>query len=79
MLIVVPTLVHAQNRDRNTLVLNDRQRAVDDGYWIYNNLEKGFEEAQQSGKPLLVVFRCIPCEACAQLDEQVVEKNPAVR
>ena len=79
ILIAVPTLVQAQNRDRNTLVLNDRQRVVDDGYWIYNNLEKGFEEAQQSGKPLLVVFRCIPCEACAQLDEQVVEKNPAVR
>ena len=79
LLIAVPTLVQAQNRDRNTMVLNDRQRVVDDGYWIYNNLEKGFELAQQSGKPLLVVLRCIPCEACAQLDEQVVEKNPAVR
>ena len=79
LLIAVPTLVQAQNRDRNTMVLNDRQRVVDDGYWIYNNLDKGFEQAQQSGKPLLVVLRCIPCEACAQLDEQVVEKNPAVR
>ncbi len=69
----------AQNRDRNALVNNDRQRVVDDGYWIYNDLDKGFEEAQRTGKPLLVVFRCIPCEACAQLDEQVVEKNPAVR
>ncbi len=69
----------AQNRDRNALVNNDRQRVVDDGYWIYNDLDKGFAEAQRTGKPLLVVFRCIPCEACAQLDEQVVEKNPAVR
>ncbi len=79
LLFAVSTLAHAQNRDRNTMVLNDRQRVVEDGYWIYNNLEKGFEEAKRSGKPLLVVFRCIPCEACAQLDEQVVEKNPAVR
>ena len=71
--------LQAQNRDRNTLVNNDRQRVIEDGYWIYNNLDKGFEEAEKSGKPLLVVFRCIPCEACAQLDEQVVEKNPAVR
>ena len=77
--IALPHLSHAQNRDRNTLVLNDRQRVVDDGYWIYNNLDKGFEEAKKSDKPLLVVFRCIPCEACAQLDEQVIEKNPAVR
>ncbi len=79
VLCAAPELIHAQNRDRNAMVLNDRQRVVDDGYWIYNNLDKGFEEAEQSGKPLLVVFRCIPCEACAQLDEQVVEKNPAVR
>ena len=71
--------LQAQNRDRNALVNNDRQRVVDDGYWIYNNIEKGIEEAEKSGKPLLIVFRCIPCEACAQLDEQVVEKNPAVR
>ena len=77
--IALPQLSLAQNRDRNALVLNDRARVVEDGYWIYNNLDKGFEEAQKSGKPLLVVFRCIPCEACAQLDEQVVEKNPAVR
>ena len=71
--------VHAQNRDRNKMVLNDRERVVEDGYWIYNNLDKGLEQAKESGKPVLVVFRCIPCEACAQLDEQVVEKNPAVR
>jgi serine protease Do len=79
LFLATPSVANAQNRDRNTMVLNDRQRVVDDGYWIYNNLEKGFEEAEKSGKPLLVVFRCIPCEACAQLDEQVVEKNPAVR
>lgn len=79
VLWAAPTLVLGQNRDRNTMVLNDRQRVQDDGYWIYNNLEKGFEEAKRTGKPLLVVFRCIPCEACAQLDEQVVEKNPVVR
>jgi serine protease Do len=66
-------------QDRNTLVLNDRSRILDDGYWIYNNLDKGYEEAKRTGKPLLVVLRCIPCKACAQLDEQVIEKNPAVR
>ncbi len=79
LVIALPRLAPAQNRDRNTLVLNDRQRVVDDGYWIYNNVDKGFEEAKKTGKPLLIVFRCIPCEACAQLDEQVVEQNPAIR
>ena len=79
LLCAVPTLAMAQKRDRNAMVLDDRQRVVDDGYWIYNNLEKGFEEAKRTGKPLLVVFRCIPCEACAQLDEQVAERDPGVR
>lgn len=79
MLLSLMLVAAATAQDRNTRVLNDRSRVLDDGYWIYNNLEKGYEEAKRTGKPLLVVFRCIPCEACAQLDEQVVEKNPAVR
>ncbi len=28
---------------------------------------------------MLVIFRCIPCEACAQLDASVIEDNPTVR
>ncbi len=79
LMLASATEAIAQNRDRNKMVLNDRQRVVEDGYWIYNNLDKATEQAKQTGKPILVVFRCIPCEACAQLDEQVVEKNPAVR
>jgi len=79
LFLTVPSLVCAQNKDRNTLVRDDRARVLDDGFWIYNDVEQGLAQAQASGKPLLVVFRCIPCEACAQLDEQVVENNPAVR
>jgi serine protease Do len=77
--IIPAGLLHAQSKDRNTLVREDKTRVLEDGFWIYNNVELGLEQATQSGKPLLVIFRCIPCEACAQLDEQVVEKNPAVR
>ncbi len=66
-------------KDRNTLVRDDRARVLGDGFWIYNDVDKGLAEAQSTSKPLLVIFRCIPCEACAQLDEQVVENNPAVR
>ena len=69
----------ALSQDRKTKVLNDRDRTLQDGFWIYNNVAKGQEEAKRTGKPLLVIFRCIPCEACAQLDEQVVENNPTVR
>jgi len=30
------------------------------GAWIYNDVKAGFAEAQATGKPLLVVFRCVP-------------------
>lgn len=72
------TLV-AFSQDRETKVRSDQSRVLKEGFWIYNNLPKGLEQAQSTGKPVLVIFRCIPCEACAQLDESVVEDNPAVR
>lgn len=68
----------AMAQDRETKVRNDRKTVEGDGYWIYNDLDKGFDLAAKSNKPLLVVIRCIPCEACAQLDQQVVSRDPAV-
>ncbi len=69
----------ATAQDRPTKVRNDKARVEADGFWIYNDLPRGIAEAEKSRKPLLVVFRCIPCEACAQLDEQVVERDPIVQ
>ena len=67
-----------QNK-REQKVRADRYNVTQKGYWIYNDLDKGIERAKRTGKPLLVVLRCIPCEACAQLDSQVVERDTAVR
>lgn len=75
-LCLVPSTVRAQ--DRETKVRSDRERIEGEGYWIYNDLQAGFDEAAKSNKPLLVVIRCIPCEACAQLDRQVVDRDPTV-
>jgi len=66
-------------QDRNTKVLNDRDRVEAAGFWIYNDLNKGFDQAKRTGKPLLVVFRCVPCAHCAQLDESLVAKDKAVQ
>jgi hypothetical protein len=46
--------------ERDTKVLGDRDTVNAMGRWIYNDLPKGFAAARQSGKPLLVVLRCIP-------------------
>lgn len=67
----------AQEREKK--VRNDKQSIEEAGFWVYNDLPRGFAEAKKSGKPLLVMIRCIPCEACAQLDSQIVERDPVVR
>jgi serine protease Do len=67
-----------EKKDRETKVRDDKARFAAEGRWIYDDLARGAEEAKKSGKPLLVVFRCIPCEACAQLDEDVVAGDPIV-
>jgi len=46
--------------DRDAKVLSDRTDVLSSGRWIYNDLPKGFAEAKRTGKPLLVVLRCIP-------------------
>ena len=69
----------AQPQDRVAKVRGDKTKVEQFGYWIYNDLPQGIELAKKSGKPLLVTLRCIPCEQCAQLDEQVIERDPAVR
>ena len=48
----------AENRDAK--VRNDRSAVEATGLWIYNDLAQGFLEAKKSGKPLLVVLRCVP-------------------
>ena len=42
------------------MVLDDRSALERDDSWIYNDLSKGFAAAKDSGKPLMVVHRCIP-------------------
>ena len=66
-------------QEREQKVRNDRKQVEEAGFWIYNDLPRGFDEAAKTGKPLLVAIRCIPCEACAQLDARIVELDPVVR
>lgn len=42
-------------------------------HWIYNDIEAGFAEAKRTGKPLLITFRCVPCEACESFDAEVAK------
>ena len=65
-------------KDREGAVRGDRQKMESSERWIYNDLAAGFEKAKQTGKPLLVTLRCIPCLSCAGIDAAVLVENEAL-
>jgi serine protease Do len=60
-------------KDREGAVRGDRAKMENDARWIYNDVERGFTEAARTGKPLLVVLRCVPCLACMGMDAAVLQ------
>jgi serine protease Do len=76
-LILLTTTASAQDRDAK--VRNDRKTFQASQDWIYNDLVEGVRAAKASDRPLLVVFRCIPCEACQEFDDDVARRDPIIR
>ncbi len=72
-----PSLVQGESREEK--VRRDREKVVAEGFWIYNDLEKGFAQAKRTGKPMVVVLRCIPCVECVKLDDELVDRDPVIR
>ena len=70
---------HGYAQSREEKVRSDRERVVADGFWIYNDIPGAMSKARESGKPVLVVLRCIPCEECVKLDDELVDKDPEIR
>src|SRR4051794_37093666 len=60
-------------------VRGDKEKVEADGFWIYNDLKRGFDEAKKTGRPIIVVLRCIPCEQCVKLDDDLVDKDERLR
>ena len=44
-------------------------------HWIYDDLPAAIAEAKESGKPLLVVVRCVPCPPGRDLDVQIMRPD----
>ncbi len=76
--MLVGSMAHAAAvKDREGAVRGDKAAMENDARWIYNDVERGFAEAKKTGKPLLVVLRCVPCLSCVGLDAEVL-KEPAL-
>src|SRR5438874_10999983 len=67
----------AQTREEK--VRGDKAKVEADGFWIYNDLARGYAEAKKTGQPLVVALRCIPCEQCVKLDDDLVDKDERLR
>jgi serine protease Do len=59
-------------KDRVAAVRDDRAKMENNSRWIYNDWRRGFTESKQTGKPLMVVLRCVPCMACMGIDASVL-------
>jgi len=59
-------------KDREGAVRNDKATMENDKRWMYNDVAAGFAEAKRTGKPLMIVLRCVPCLACSGIDTQVL-------
>jgi serine protease Do len=71
--------VQAQPQSREQKVRGDREKLLGLDDWYYNDLEAAKTEARRTGRPLLVILRCIPCEACEGFDARVLDRDPVIQ
>ncbi len=79
LLLAMSVTAEEPKKTREQLVREDREKVEKTGYWIYNDMVQGFTEAKQSGKPMLVILRCLPCEECVKLDDELMDNDPELR
>jgi hypothetical protein len=79
LLVVLLQTAPLSAQDRKALVRQDREKFQTSTDWVYNDLEKAQAAAKAANKPLFVVFRCIPCEACQEFDDDVARRDPIIR
>ncbi|MCB1233103.1 MAG: PDZ domain-containing protein [Verrucomicrobiae bacterium] len=60
-------------KDREGAVRAEKARLEAQARWYFDDFDKAAAEANRTGKPLLVVLRCVPCLACAGIDGAVMD------
>lgn len=62
-LVALPLALAAGGDDTITPANQKLKEALEDnalvGPWVYNDLEEGLKQARKTGKPLLLVYRCV--------------------
>lgn len=53
---------------------SELKKSLDDSVsdrWIYHDLDAARAQARKSGKPVLALFRCVPCGSAQDLDDKI--------
>ena len=80
LLTLFVSILHGESvKDREGAVRQDKAKLQSSDRWHYNNVEGAFAEAQKSGKPVMLVLRCVPCLACMGLDTGVLTEGEAIK
>ncbi|MCB9951984.1 MAG: thioredoxin family protein [Planctomycetaceae bacterium] len=79
LLFVGAMLQAEEKKTREQKVREDKERVEAEGFWMYNDIPGAIAEAKKSGKPILVVLRCLPCEECVKLDDELVDQDPVIQ
>lgn len=75
LLLLLASSAHAETvKDREGAVRAEKARMENDARWNWNDIDSGFRLAKTTGRPLLVVLRCVPCTACAGIDASVLNE-----
>ena len=62
-------------KDREGAVRNDKADLEDSDRWIYGDYRAALEKGKETGKPVMVTLRCVPCMACAGFDAEVLKER----
>ena len=75
--VMAHTLFGAEG-DRESKLRADKQQFDSKPSWIYNDLDEAYRQAKRTGRPIMAVLRCIPCEECVKLDDDLIDEDPAI-
>ena len=68
--------VHAETvKDREGAVRGDKAKMEDSDRWIYGDYRSALAKGRETGKPVMVTLRCVPCLACAGFDAEVLREQ----
>jgi hypothetical protein len=62
-------------KDREGAVRGDKASLEDSERWIYGDYRGALAKGKETGTPVMVTLRCVPCLACAGFDAEVLRER----